>query len=135
MKNIADVIEHYIVTMLLNEADHEVQMNRNDVATKMGCAPSQISYVISTRFTPARGYIVQSKRGSGGFIRIVQLEPREKQPQEPTPDEYLDYWYQTKALTSREYVMLKYLFGMMELNDKDKLALLRKTLKQMIQVS
>ena len=85
MKNIADVIEHYIVTMLLSEADHEVQMNRNDMATKMGCAPSQISYVISTRFTPARGYIVQSKRGSGGFIRIVQLEPREKQPQEPTP--------------------------------------------------
>ncbi len=136
MKNIADVIEHYIVSQLLSEDDHELQMSRSDVATKVGCAPSQVSYVLSTRFTPARGYLVQSKRGSGGFIRIIQVMPLTKEePEEPTVDEYLDYWFQTRALTGREYALLKYLFGVMPMEEPDKLELLRKTLHQMLKVS
>lgn len=136
MKNIADIIEHYIVTQLLSEDDNELQMSRSEVATRIGCAPSQVSYVLNTRFTLERGYLVQSRRGSGGFIRIMRVLPMEKKPQEePTADEYLEYWYQTKALTAREFVMLKYLFSRLNLEDADKLALLEKTLHEMIKVS
>ena len=93
MKNIADIIEHYIVTQLLSEDDNELQMSRSEVATRIGCAPSQVSYVLNTRFTLERGYLVQSRRGSGGFICIMRVLPMEKKPQEePTADEYLEYW-------------------------------------------
>ncbi|MCH4157370.1 MAG: CtsR family transcriptional regulator [Acidaminococcaceae bacterium] len=136
MKNIADIIEHYIVTQLLSEDDNELQMSRSDVASRVGCAPSQVSYVLNTRFTLDRGYLVQSKRGSGGFIRIMRVLPLEKKPEaEPSVDEYLEYWYQTKALTAREFVMLKYLFSRLNLEEEDKLALLQKTLHEMINVS
>lgn len=47
-------------------------MRRNDLAAKLGCVPSQVSYVISSRFTPQKGYITESRRGGGGYIRIVR---------------------------------------------------------------
>ena len=50
-----------------------VELQRSQLASRFGCAPSQINYVIETRFSPARGFSVESRRGGGGYIRIVRV--------------------------------------------------------------
>lgn len=59
---------------MLNEAGGSLDLRRNDMAAQLGCVPSQISYVISSRFTPQRGYVIESRRGGGGYIRIIRKE-------------------------------------------------------------
>ena len=73
MSNIADLIESYILGQLAQQNDGHVELRRTDIANKIDCAPSQISYVLSTRFTPTKGFVVESRRGLGGFIRISQV--------------------------------------------------------------
>lgn len=72
MGNLADYIEKFILLQLSGQQDNAIVLNRNDLAVELDCAPSQISYVVSTRFTVTRGFIVESRRGSGGFIRIAK---------------------------------------------------------------
>ena len=72
MGNLADYIEKFILLRLSGQRDNAVVLNRNDLAVELDCAPSQISYVVSTRFTVTRGFAVESRRGSGGFIRIAR---------------------------------------------------------------
>ena len=74
--NISDVIEEMIASMLKDETG-SVLLQRNSLANELGCVPSQINYVIRTRFTPERGYVVESKRGGGGGIRITKVEVAE----------------------------------------------------------
>ena len=57
----------------LNEADGKAELQRSEIAGKFNCVPSQINYVITSRFTPEQGYIVESKRGGGGYIRITRV--------------------------------------------------------------
>lgn len=71
MANISDVIEQFLLH-LLDDGD-TVSISRNELANYFSCAPSQINYVLTTRFTPARGYVVESRRGGGGFINLVRL--------------------------------------------------------------
>ena len=73
MSNIADLIEEYILRQLAAQSDGRVELRRNDIANKISCAPSQISYVLNTRFTQDTGFEVESRRGLGGYIRIVQV--------------------------------------------------------------
>jgi transcriptional regulator CtsR len=73
MAKLCDVIEVFI-KQLIQSADGVIEIQRNDLASKFHCVPSQINYVISTRFTHERGYHVQSKRGGGGHIRIQQVD-------------------------------------------------------------
>ncbi|CDZ23624.1 transcriptional repressor CtsR [[Clostridium] cellulosi] len=68
---LSDMIEEMIQQMLA-EADGIAEIQRNELANKLGCVPSQINYVITSRFTPEQGYIVESRRGGGGFIRIIR---------------------------------------------------------------
>lgn len=77
MSNIADMIESYILRQLAARQDGQVELRRTDIADEISCAPSQISYVLSTRFTQDRGFVVESRRGLGGFIRIVQVPLRD----------------------------------------------------------
>ncbi len=72
MGNLADYIEKFILLRLSGRQDNSIVVNRNDLAQELECAPSQISYVVSTRFTVTRGFAVESRRGSGGFIRIAR---------------------------------------------------------------
>lgn len=72
MGNLADAIEKFILIRLSGRQDNTIVLNRNDLAVELACAPSQISYVVSTRFTGTRGFVVESRRGSGGFIRIAR---------------------------------------------------------------
>jgi transcriptional regulator CtsR len=72
----SDVIASFIDGLL--EDDSTAELQRSELANKFGCVPSQINYVISTRFSPERGYVVESRRGGGGYIRIrrVQTDPK-----------------------------------------------------------
>lgn len=69
--NLSNVIAQMITDMLEDKSEIEIQ--RNILAQNVGCVPSQINYVLSSRFTPERGYIVESKRGGGGCIRITRV--------------------------------------------------------------
>ena len=62
------------IMQLLNEADGTAEIQRNELANVLGCVPSQINYVITSRFTPEQGYHVESRRGGGGYIRITRRQ-------------------------------------------------------------
>ena len=67
----SDLIEEFIKDLL--KEDDELEIQRNDLAQKFNCVPSQINYVISTRFKPSQGYYVESRRGGGGHITIKKI--------------------------------------------------------------
>ena len=69
---LSDSIEQFIKE-LLNEESTEVELKRNELAEYFGCAPSQINYVLATRFSPDHGDLSESRRGGGGYIRIVRV--------------------------------------------------------------
>ena len=68
----SDMIEEFIKE-LFNEDDDYIEIQRNDLAEHFNCVPSQINYVISTRFKPSQGYYVESRRGGGGYIKIKKV--------------------------------------------------------------
>jgi transcriptional regulator CtsR len=70
--NLADIIEQHILELLARSEDLSIQ--RSGLASVFHCVPSQITYVLETRFTPARGFRVESRRGGGGFIRITKID-------------------------------------------------------------
>ncbi len=72
MANISDLIENFLIQMLAD--GNIISISRNELATYFSCAPSQINYVLTTRFTPDRGYIIESHRGGGGYINLVRLD-------------------------------------------------------------
>jgi len=74
MRNASEIIEQYLKNSLMQSPMGIIEIQRNDLADQFQCVPSQINYVISTRFTFEKGYIVESKRGGGGYIRIQKVE-------------------------------------------------------------
>lgn len=74
---LSNLIESWIKETML-EQDGAVELKRNELASHFNCVPSQINYVIATRFSPERGYIVESRRGGGGYIRITQVRTDRK---------------------------------------------------------
>lgn len=92
---LADTIAKLIEEML-DESGGALELQRNEMANRIGCVPSQISYVITSRFTPEKGYIIESRKGGGGCIRIVR-----KQMQR---DEYLMHFFYAigNAISERE---------------------------------
>ncbi len=80
----SDLIANMIEEML-KESGGELELKRNDLAGKIGCVPSQINYVITSRFTPERGYIIESRRGGGGYVRITKVQM--------SRDEYLMHFF------------------------------------------
>ncbi|MDR0287296.1 MAG: CtsR family transcriptional regulator [Clostridiales bacterium] len=78
MAKLSDIIEAFIKQMF-NENDMEaIEIQRNELATHFNCVPSQINYVIDTRFSPDQGYFVESHRGGGGCIRICKIKFEEQ---------------------------------------------------------
>lgn len=71
---ISDMISEIILKMLDESEMNTAEIRRNVLANELGCVPSQINYVLSSRFTPEQGYIIESRRGGGGFIRIRRIQ-------------------------------------------------------------
>lgn len=113
MSNIADLIEEYILRRMAEQQNGQVELRRTDIAGEISCAPSQISYVLNTRFTHDKGFAVESRRGLGGFIRIVKVPMKDmiyqdmlEKVHEDTPFEEIKsmvrYLIQHQMVSSRE---------------------------------
>lgn len=70
---ISDLVAQYIID-ILEEHNGDAEIRRNELAETLGCVPSQINYVLTSRFTPEQGYIVESRRGGGGYIKITRIQ-------------------------------------------------------------
>ena len=121
MNNKADTIEKYILDRLSQQQSGKVELKRTALAGEINCAPSQISYVLSTRFTHERGFRVESQRGMGGYIRITIVTDEDLEKKifyskmiekidEFTPFEVvkgmLDYLVRTTMITRREGLII-----------------------------
>ncbi len=81
MASLTRAIERYINELFDEEDEHAVSLRRKEIAEIFGCVPSQINYVLRSRFTPERGYLVESQRGGHGYIKIFRISynlPEEK---------------------------------------------------------
>lgn len=73
MSKISNVIEEFIKTLLEESKDESLEIKRNELAEYFNCAPSQINYVLKTRFNSSSGYYIESRRGGGGYIKILKV--------------------------------------------------------------
>ena len=86
--NMTDILEQYIMNLFKEATEDHIIIKRSNVAQKFDCVPSQLNYVIKTRFTPEHGFMIESKRGGGGFIRITKITLH-------TNKDYIDYLIET----------------------------------------
>lgn len=140
MSNIADMIEFYILRQLATAGEGKVELRRTDIADAISCAPSQISYVLSTRFTQDKGFVVESRRGLGGYIRIVQvpmkglvfqrmLDDIDEDTDEKTVQGMIKYLHEHDMVSTREGALLMQVvseaFNSVTLSDKERVRLLK----------
>ncbi|MDR1648848.1 MAG: CtsR family transcriptional regulator [Synergistaceae bacterium] len=81
MSSLTKEIERYINELFSADEESVISLRRKELAESFGCVPSQINYVLRSRFTPERGYLIESQRGGHGYIRIVRLsyeDPEER---------------------------------------------------------
>ena len=119
MARISDIIAQFINDMIEDEKNKEVIIQRNELADKFNCAPSQINYVLTTRFTAEKGYLIESRRGGGGYIiiRRVEYNNKEKQLEEINKSIgnsltynssllLIEHLYDRKLITKREFEII-----------------------------
>lgn len=137
MARISDTIENFINNMLNEERERQVLIQRNELADKFSCAPSQINYVLTTRFTYEKGYIIESKRGGGGCIVIRKITYDDKDERLSlilnsigesitygNALSILDHLKDTKTITNNEYEIIKITLNdrtLTSVEDKNKL--------------
>jgi transcriptional regulator CtsR len=90
MPSLTKEIERYINELFGEDEESTVSLRRKELAASFGCVPSQINYVLRSRFTPERGYLVESQRGEHGYIRIVRLSYEEPEERLNHIDEIVD---------------------------------------------
>ncbi len=76
MQSISDVIEDFILSTMAD--DNMIELSRNDLAKYFSCVPSQINYVLNTRFTLGKGYLIESTRGGAGFVKVIKVDNGEE---------------------------------------------------------
>ena len=103
---LSNIIEDFINEMLREANGGEIELKRNALAEKFSCVPSQINYVITTRFSPERGYLVESRRGGGGYIRIIRVQM--------TKSDYLMHFFQSIGSELDEKTARVYLRNLFE---------------------
>ena len=147
MSVLADKIEQFILHKLLEDEEENIVLRRNELADELDCAPSQISYVLSTRFSNDKGFMVESRRGSGGFVHIIRLAPA-KEDRTPAPiserlpavnitmedlDVLLYRLIKSKSLTNREAVLLHHTFEALfdEVDEPQRLNVIGRILKHL----
>lgn len=137
MARISDTIENFTKDMINEERERQVLIQRNELADKFSCAPSQINYVLTTRFTYEKGYIIESKRGGGGCIVIKKITYDDKDERLLLINtsigesityggalSILDHLKDTKNITEKEYEIIKISLNdrtLVSVEDKNKL--------------
>ena len=118
MAQLSDSIEQFIKELMSEDA--HIELRRNELAQHFGCAPSQINYVLATRFSVDHGYIIESRRGGGGYVRIVRMQTRGEQNfletllqrvgnsvDEETATAIISNLYERKMVTKNEALLMK----------------------------
>lgn len=120
MRNISNIIESHLKIILDQSKKGYIEIQRSELADQFQCVPSQINYVINTRFTVEKGYLVESKRGGGGFIRIRKVQLIQNQellqtilemigdeiPQAPS-ENIIQRLFEIELVTERESRLMK----------------------------
>ena len=118
MAQLSDSIEQFIKELMSEDA--HIELRRNELAQHFGCAPSQINYVLATRFSVDHGYIIESRRGGGGYVRIVRMQTRGEENllesllkrvgnsvDEETAGAIISNLYERKLVTKNEALLMK----------------------------
>lgn len=111
-KSLADKIEQYIKVLIEKSGEGHIEIQRSELAETFSCVPSQVTYVIGTRFTQAHGYFTESRRGGNGYVRITRTQWINKFDSSLNRNEiktYLKDLLQRELIGSQEYNMLVYL--------------------------
>lgn len=114
---ISDRIECFITELLKEENENDwLELKRNELASFFNCVPSQINYVISTRFSPQHGFIVESRRGGGGYLRIKRIANNNPLSETiasvgnslsfPDAEAYVSYLMRTRVLNSENAAII-----------------------------
>ena len=132
MARLSDIIESFIKNMLVENGGEQVQIQRNELADQFRCAPSQINYVLTTRFTYDKGYVIESRRGGGGYIVIKQVtydgsEERNNMIYDVVGDSITNYnavtllqsLHDSKLITDREFEIIKIAINDRTLSDTE----------------
>lgn len=126
MQSISDVIEDFILSTMAD--DNMIELSRNDLAKYFSCVPSQINYVLNTRFTLGRGYLIESARGGAGFVKVIKVDNGEdflnnvlelcnSEVTARQGEQILDNLKSKKYLTDRENKLLKRAISTKSLNN------------------
>lgn len=151
MRNISDVIEQYLKDVLKASQAQAIEIKRQDIARQFECVPSQINYVINTRFTVEKGYVVESKRGGGGYIRIRRIVLNDKRDvlealldllhaqtllTERTVESFLIRLFEEGFLSRREVRLVYHLLSdeALALHAEDRHLIRRRQLHQLLQL-
>ncbi len=139
MRNVADDIERFIISELFGDDTDSINVKRSQLAEKLSCAPSQITYTLTTRFTPEKGFEVESRRGNGGFIRIIRLHnvPRVTLSTAAvtnlTAEELVHAMEANSMVTDREAAVFNYFLHVFgdTVSENDKLTMVKKAYGKM----
>lgn len=111
-KSLADRIEQYIKVLIARSEEQLIEIQRSELAETFCCVPSQVTYVISTRFTERTGYSTESRRGGRGFIRIARTREDADNPGTRSRKElflFIDRLLDSEVINKKEQEMLKHL--------------------------
>ena len=138
MSTLSNQIEDYLKKLLAQSKDSILEIKRSDLADTFRCVPSQINYVLSTRFSPNQGYMVESRRGGGGFVRIIKLSMdnennlttmlqngSKRKVNRQMGEKLIDRLLEEEFLTTREGMLLKAMINDKLLGSDDKADMLR----------
>lgn len=120
MARLSDVIESFIKDMLEDSDENILEIQRNELANTFSCAPSQINYVLTTRFTTDRGYYIESRRGGGGciiikkinidkndYIREVIWNNIGSEINQQSAEDYISFFLEREYITERESQLMR----------------------------
>ena len=110
-KSLADRIEQYLKVLISRSEDKSIEIQRIELAETFACVPSQVTYVISTRFSEKDGYITESRRGGCGYVRIRKSSSQSANSALSTADllTFITELSQRQLLSDREAEMIKYI--------------------------
>lgn len=111
-KSLADRIEQYLKVLIDRSEENQIEIQRAELAETFSCVPSQVTYVLSTRFTESEGYYTHSRRGGKGFVRITRCDIHNYDTNEYSKQlfNFIDTLYNNDLITLREAEIAKSIF-------------------------
>jgi len=137
-RSLTDRIEQYLKTLIERSEDKQIEIQRMELAETFSCVPSQVTYVVATRFGPESGYLTESRRGGSGYMRIRKVNLYLPQQEENRADLFLLNLCRQKHLTEREGLLASCFYHQalesLPMPTEQKLELLRQSVERFLKV-